>query len=142
MSDPCDRLRAQVAKLTAERDALKAELNRERASLSAACEASDRRAADLNREVIAENERLRAELEDWKARYVHELAALNESLKALENATSVIAAIQLRELREAAEAHCALVVHHAPDHEEGIRNRLLDSRQKLRAVLAKLPPSS
>lgn len=151
-----------VERLTAERNALKAERDRlqEQAEPYRWAERDE-----LHKQTMADNERLRAECERLKEkaqmgdRYIQKmtpdmrkqadafnakLGQTGEMLGAEGPEQSVAVAesgstlgetrAQLTELCEAAQAHCAMVVHHAPEHEEGIRNRLLDSRSKLRAV--------
>lgn len=77
----------ELLRVIEERDALKAELSRERASLAAACEASDRRAADLNREVIANNERLKAELDAcWLRQQYDAIATERDALRVVSKA--------------------------------------------------------
>lgn len=72
-----ERWTDQLAQLTAQ-------LNRERASLSAACEASDKRAAALNRDVISDNERLRAELESLEMNGGMQVLSLRDDVTRLE----------------------------------------------------------
>ena len=88
---------------------------------------------DERREADLEIDRITRERDEARAERDVRAAAM----RIMERAGKAADA-QLRELRDAADAHCKLPVPNPQPDDVGVYNRLLDSRMKLREALAKV----